>query len=114
VLAFELWGVKGLFLMATFGGAVPILAGVIIATAAGGMSTVSVWIISASPVMAPSNAVATAISDGIGNLDALRLAGPRAFLFWQGLMVITVLWLFNKHRARSFTPGKASAATSEA
>ncbi|HEX2751389.1 MAG TPA: hypothetical protein VHM91_25490, partial [Verrucomicrobiales bacterium] len=100
VLAYELWGVKGVFLSLVFAGIVPILTGVIMASAASSLSTASVWITGASPLMAPSNAVATVLPDGLGEQHALRLAGPRVFAFWQGLMVIAAMWLFAKHRAR--------------
>jgi hypothetical protein len=99
VLAYELWGSKGLFLGVIFAGVVPLLTGAIMSAAAGGLSTASVWITGASPLVAPSNAVATVIPDGIGSHDAMQLAGPRALAFWQVLMVVAAAWMLAKHRA---------------
>ncbi|HWB05078.1 MAG TPA: hypothetical protein VG796_18755 [Verrucomicrobiales bacterium] len=99
VLVYELWGIKGVFLSAVFIGVVPILVGTILAASASQLSTASVWITGASPLMAPSNAVATVLPDGLGIHDPLRLAAPRAFLFWQVVMVFAVIWMFAKHRA---------------
>ena len=99
VLAYQLWGARGIFLGVIFVGVVPVLTGVIVAAAASDLSTASVWISSASPFTAPSSASAVVIPDGVGHRDALRLAGPRAFAFWQGIMVIAAAWMISKHRA---------------
>ncbi len=98
-LIYELRGVKGLFLAAIFIGIVPILTGSVMGAANAQLSTLSIWVTTASPLAAPVNAVTTALPDGIGNSSSFSLAGPRAFIFWQGLMVIATCWLLLVHRA---------------
>jgi hypothetical protein len=97
VLLYELKGAKGLFLATIFGGIVPILVSSVMAMADKNLSTASVWISSASPLLAPANAVTTITPDGLGHQAALRLAAPRAFAFWQGLMVLVTVWLLMAH-----------------
>jgi hypothetical protein len=99
VLLYELRGAKGLFLAGVFVGLVPLLAGCVIGAATGGLSVPAVWVISMSPLIAPANAVITALPDVTGNQTAFQLSGPRAFLFWQSLMVIATVWLWTRHRA---------------
>jgi hypothetical protein len=98
-LLYELRGTKGIFLGFIFAGVVPILAGAVIVAANTDLSAASVWITSASPFLAPANAVTTLLPDGLGDQQAMRLAGPRAFIFWQGLLLITAAWLLIRHRA---------------
>ena len=98
-LLYELRGVKGLFLGMVFAVVVPILAGVVMVAASSDLSAPAVWITAASPLLAPANAVASVLPDGLGDQQSMRLAGPRAFAFWQGLMLISTIWLLSKHRA---------------
>ena len=97
-LLYELRGNKGLFLAAIFIGVLPLLVGSVMATASDKLAPAAVWITAASPLVAPANAVAIALPDTLGNAEALHLAGPRAFAFWQGIMVIVTLWLLMVHR----------------
>jgi hypothetical protein len=99
VLIYELRGAKGLFLATIFAGVVPLMAGAVMAAASNDLSTASVWITSASPILAPANAVTAVLPDALGDQHAIRLAAPRAFAFWQGLMLISAVWLLVKHRA---------------
>lgn len=109
-LLYELRGPKGLFLGIIFAGVVPILAGVVMVAASSDLSTASIWVTGASPLLAPANAVASVLPDGLGDQQAIRLAGPRAFVFWQGLMLIAAVWLFCKHRAECKARYAAAAA----
>ncbi len=109
-LLYELRGAKGLFLGVIFAGVVPILAGVVMVAASSKLSAASVWITAASPLLTPANAVATVLPDGLGDQQSMRLAGPRAFVFWQGLMLIITLWLLGKHRVERRTMHAAAAA----
>jgi hypothetical protein len=97
VLLYELRGAKGLFLGVVFAAVAPILVGSVMATGSKDLATASIWISASSPILAPANAVAAVIPDGIGSQQALRLAAPRAFAFWQGLMLITTVWLLTVH-----------------
>ncbi len=98
VLLYELKGAKGLFLAVIFAGVVPILVSSVMAMADKNLSVASVWITSASPLLAPTNAVSTVIPDGLGDHGAIHLAGPRAFAFWQGMLTILTVWLLVLHR----------------
>ena len=114
-LLYELRGNKGLFLAVVFIAVLPLLVGSVMATASPTLATAAVWITAASPLLTPANAVAIALPDTLGNADALHLAGPRAFAFWQGIMVIVTVWLLIVHRregrarkvAASVAPGPA-------
>ena len=110
-LLYELRGAKAVFLAFIVVGVVPVLTGSVMAAAARDFSVASVWITSASPFMAPANAVTTALPDALGDHTPMQLAGPRAFIFWQGLMLIAALWLWRKQRAEAKT--RAPRATSE-
>ncbi len=98
VLLYELKGAKGLFLGIIFAGVVPILVSSVMAMGDKNLSVASIWITSASPLLAPTNAVNTVIPDGLGDNGAILLAGPRAFAFWQGLLTIITVWLLVLHR----------------
>jgi hypothetical protein len=101
VLLYELRGTKGLFLAMVFGGVVPLLAGAVMVAAGRDVSAASVWVISLSPLVAPANAVAAALPAAdfdVSDAGAMRLAGPRAFVFWQGVMLLAVFWLWVRHR----------------
>lgn len=106
-LLYELRGAKGIFLALILAGVLPVLIGSVMAAAAREFSVASVWITSASPFMAPANAVTTALPDAIGNHTPMQVAGPRAFIFWQGLMVLAAIWLWRKHRAESHRRAEA-------
>lgn len=84
------------------------------AAASSGLSTASVWVSAASPLVAPTNAVSYVLPDGLCDQLAIRLAGPRAFAFWQGLLVIFAAWLFNKHRIERKAWSAAAAAATAA
>ena len=97
-LLYELRGNKGLFLAAIFIAVLPLLVGSVMATASSQLAPAAVWITAASPLVAPANAVAIALPDTLGDAEALHLAGPRAFAFWQGIMAIVTVWLLMVHR----------------
>jgi hypothetical protein len=101
VLLYELRGAKGLFLAGIFAGIVPLLAGTILIAANRDLSASAVWVTALSPLSTPTNAVATLLPDATFRHTGVQLAAPRAFLFWQALLILATLWLWSKHRTES-------------
>lgn len=99
----EAWGGRRLFLLGIFAGVLPLLVGGITGLVSNTALTPAVWLVGVSPASAPFYASVTLLKTG--DLPS-EVAGaiPRAFWFWQGIMLVAAVCLVVKlrelHKAR--------------
>ncbi|MBL9132155.1 MAG: hypothetical protein JNG86_13210 [Verrucomicrobiaceae bacterium] len=89
---YEGWGGKPLFLVALFLGIVPPMVGFILGEASDALWPFAVWLGGASPLMGPAMAPMVLVPDPDLPMSVARSV-PRAFGFWQGLLLLATVWL---------------------
>ena len=94
----EGWGTKKLFVAAVFIGVVPPLIAFVLGTSSDGLMPVATWLAAVSPGSGPTLAAATLVPDADLPRQVSR-AVPRAFGFWQGMLLCGTIWLTVRLRA---------------
>ncbi len=93
----ENWGGARLFPTVVLAGVLPVLAAVVVGSVSSRYAAPAAWIGAISPVAAPAYAAVVLIPT-VELPPAMQRAAPRAFWFWQGITVLTMLWLMVRLR----------------
>ncbi|RYD34615.1 MAG: hypothetical protein EOP86_10570 [Verrucomicrobiaceae bacterium] len=99
----EARGGRTLFLVCIFLGVVPVLTGGVLGMVSKASLTPAAWLMGISPASAPFYAAVTVVPTA-GFDDTFSRTVPTAFRFWQGITVLSAVWLVvllrQQHRTR--------------
>jgi hypothetical protein len=91
----EALGPRSVFLSAIVFAALPIMVGAVVGSASDSLLPLTTWLTLLSPIAAPAVAPALICADSVPLPAEIERALPRAFWFWQFIMLCVNIWLLS-------------------